>query len=144
MIIVLDTNVIVSAVLSPEGKSAEIIRHWEAVEFEVAISPALLQELQRALSYDRVRKYTRFTAEELEAFLEYFRSSAINIDPQVILEVIEKDPDDNRVLECAIESDASYIVTGDQHLLVLKDYLGITILPPAVFLTLLETGSLDH
>jgi predicted nucleic acid-binding protein len=54
------------------------------------------------------------------------------------LEVIEADQDDNRVLECAVASSAAYIISGDEHLLELKDYNGITVLPAAGFLRLLD------
>lgn len=54
------------------------------------------------------------------------------------IKVIEKDPPDNRYLECAREGQASYIVTGDKHLLEIKEHEGIVILPPAGFLALME------
>lgn len=54
------------------------------------------------------------------------------------LAVIEKDPSDNRYLECAVATGASYIVTGDPHLLKLKEYRGVVILKPAEFLALVK------
>ena len=63
------------------------------------------------------------------------------VSPQVTLEVIKKDPDDDRVLECAVSGDASYIVTGDRHLLELKEYQHIVILEPGAFLTVLNLGA---
>lgn len=137
MIVVLDTNVIVSAILSPRGNSAEIIRRWESDAFEVATSPALLMELRKALSYQRVQTHIKLSARELNAFLRYFQSMVINSDPQETFNVIEDDPEDNRVLECAVEAKASFVVSGDRHLLHLKEYRGIVILPPAGFLALL-------
>jgi predicted nucleic acid-binding protein len=52
--------------------------------------------------------------------------------------VIADDPDDNRLLECAVTSGSLYIISGDQHLLDLKEYQGIQILSPAGFVVLLE------
>jgi len=67
--------------------------------------------------------------------------SAIVI-PRQTLSVINKDRDDNRILECAVESKAQYIISGDKrHLLPLKEHQGIKILLPAEFL---KTISLTH
>ncbi len=138
MIIVLDTNVIISALLSPSGPPAEIINHWEADQFEVVSSPALLTELERALQYPRVKKYLKTSPDEVAAFITRFRTVATAVEPQLSLEVIKEDPADNRVLECAVAAGASYIVTGDDHLLGIKQYKEIIILKPAEFLTLLD------
>jgi predicted nucleic acid-binding protein len=59
------------------------------------------------------------------------------VDPPVSLDVIRDDPEDNRVLECAVGGNANFIVSGDKHLLAIKEYLGIVILSPAEFLRLL-------
>jgi predicted nucleic acid-binding protein len=61
---------------------------------------------------------------------------AMRVDPAQDLNVVQADPADNRYLECAVEGGASYIVAGDKHLLDLKEYEGIVILPPAGFLWL--------
>ena len=138
MIVVLDTNVIISALLSPEGTAAEIVNQWEQEAFDVATSAALIEELRRALTYERVRKYIKLTAEELERLLRYYDNTAVVVESEIRLEVVQEDPDDNRVLECALTSQAAYIVTGDGHLLELGEFEGIVILPPAGFLTLLR------
>jgi putative PIN family toxin of toxin-antitoxin system len=138
MIIVLDPNVIISAILSPRGNPAAIIRRWEADEFEVATSPELVKELRRALSYGRVMKHLKLSTKELSTFLGHFQSIVVNVSLQEILEVMKNDPDDNRILECALEASATIIVSGDRHLLNLKEYRGIEILPPAGFLAMLE------
>lgn len=140
MIVVLDTNVIISSVLSLKGPPAKLIQRWEADEFEVAISPPLLEELERALTYEQVKKYFKKSQEKIDALVERFRTVATVVDPQVVLDVVPDDPDDNRVLECAVTANASYIVTGNKHLLDLKEYKGIVVLNPAAFLTLLELG----
>ena len=140
MIIVLDTNVIISALLSPSGPPAEIINHWEADQFEVVTSPPLLSELERVLQYPRVKKYLKRPEGEVAEFITRFRRVATVVEPQLTLEVIEEDPADNRVLECAVAGAASYIVTGNDHLLKIKQYKEIVILKPAEFLTLLTLG----
>jgi len=67
------------------------------------------------------------------------RAIATLITPAFTLSVIKEDEPDNRVLECAVEGQASYIVSGDEHhLQPLKEYKGITILSPTQFLELFE------
>lgn len=137
MIVVLDTNVIISALLSPSGPPAEIIHRWEASEFDVAVSSALVAELEKALAYPHVARYHKLSKEQVDDFLKGYSTVALFVEPQLRLEVVSDDPGDDRVLECAVEAGVSYIVTGDQHLLDLKEYRGIMILPPAGFLVLL-------
>ena len=140
MIVLLDTNVIISALLSSAGAPAKILQGWEAGEFELATSPVLLAELERALTYDRVRMHLKLSEHELESFIQGLRSASINVQLLVLLDLILKDPADNRVLECALAVKADYLVTGDHHLLELKEYQGVVILPSAGFLVMLEIG----
>ena len=139
MIVVLDKNVLVSSLLNSSGKPAEIIKHWEAERFDVAVSPRLLEELRRALQYPQVAKYLKIGEDTLNTFLRRYAMFAILVEPQIELEVVSEDPADNRVLECAVTGNAAYIVTGDRHLLDLQEYQEIIILPPSSFLALLET-----
>jgi putative PIN family toxin of toxin-antitoxin system len=140
MIVVLDTNVIVSAMLSLKGSPAEIIRRWEAEEFEVVTSPALISEFERVTTYSRVRKYLKLSEEEIDALQKRLRVVATLVKPQFTLEVVRKDPADNRVLECAVAGGASYIVSGNTHLLELGEYQQIIITKPAAFLAVLSVG----
>ena len=142
MILVLDPNVIISALLSPKGSPAEIVKRWQADEFVVVISLALLSELKRALEYQRVRKYFKKPQETVAALIKRLETVATVVEPQFSLDVIKEDPADNRVLECALAGEASYIVTGNAHLLRLKEYRGVVILNPAGFLALAKLGKL--
>lgn len=138
MIIVLDTNVLISALLSSVGPPAQILEQWEAGVFNVATSGALLDELRRVLGYERVQKYLEMTPKEINKLLRGWSSTAFFVDPELELDVVEDDPDDNRVLECAVAAEANYIISGDDHLLDLGEYQGIEVLPPAGFVVLLH------
>lgn len=138
MIVVLDTNIIISSLLSSKGAPAEIIRRWEAEELEVVTSRPLLEELVRALQYEQVKKYLKRPQEQIDAFVKRFAAIAMFVEPRLSLAVVPNDPDDDRVLECAVEGGASYIVTGDTHLLSLREYQGIVILTPRSFLAVLK------
>jgi putative PIN family toxin of toxin-antitoxin system len=138
--VVLDANVIISAVISPRGSPARILRLWEGEEFELIISPPILEELERVIHYPRIQEKYSLSEEYVGQFLQSVGSGATVVDPAVELSVIEKDPSDDRYLECAVASEASYIVTGDGHLLDLEEYGGIAILNPAEFLALVKLG----
>jgi putative PIN family toxin of toxin-antitoxin system len=139
MLVVLDTNVIISALLSPAGPPAAIIDHWKAEDLDVVTSPPLLDEVERVLHYPRVLKILRWTSAEIEDFIQGFQAVATVVEPQVTLQ----DPPDNRVLEWAVGGGAAYIVSGNDDLLDLKTYREIVILNPAAFLTLLRGARHD-
>ena len=107
-------------------------------EFEIATSPALLDELERVFNYDRVRKQFKEPQEKIEALPNRLRVAVTVVDPGFTLQVINDDPDDDRVLECGLAANVAYIVTGDKHLLRLKEYQGMIILSPREFIALLD------
>ena len=141
MIALLDTNVIISSMLSSKGPPARIMEAWEAEQFDILTSPALLRELKRAIHYPHVQRYYKGPEKKIDAFLREFQRAAVMVEPENTLEVIEEDPADDRVLECAVAGRADYIVSGDNHLLKREDYRGIIILRPRVFLAVLKLGS---
>jgi len=138
MIVILDTNVIISALLSTKGPPSKIIDKWETDEFDIAISKPLLDELERALGYEKVKKYFKDSQEIIKALLKRIKTVGILVNPEIELNVIEDDPDDNQILECALAANASYIISGDEHLLGLGEFRGIMIISPAGFLKLLD------
>lgn len=138
MRIVLDANVFVSALISARAAPAQIIEYWQAEKFDVVVSPAILQELDRVLHYPKLQQRYHLPEELLQRFLRLLVGQAIEVIPPQQLIVIERDLADNRYLECALAGDASVIVTGDQHLLDLGEYKGVQILTPAGFIALLR------
>jgi len=141
MRVVLDANVFVSALISAKGAPARIIECWQAEKFELVVSTAIVQELDRVPHYPKLQQRYHLPEELLQRFLRLLMRQAIEVVPPQQLIVIERDPTDNRYLECALQGDASVIVTGDRHLLDLGEYRGIQILTPAGFLALLKLDS---
>ena len=136
MRVVVDTNVLVSALISPAGSPAEIQHAWARGDFELVTSPALLNELTKVLSYPRIQRRLHWTAGQLSDFLKHLRATAIVVTPAQAL-VVARDPDDDRVLEAAQAGHADFIVSGDRDLLDLREFVGIPILTPTGFLTML-------
>jgi hypothetical protein len=126
---VVDVNVLVSAVLSGKGASAEILRASRDGGFELVISELLLAELTRTLAYPKLRK--RIPLEKAAAFANWIREhGSLAEDPASPPPVGSRDPDDNYLLALAIDRRA-YLVTGDQDLLILSE--DFPILTPAQF-----------
>ena len=139
MIVVLDTNVIVSALLSPKGIPAKILSYLEEGRITVATSSHLLDELEHVLKYTKIVKYVHWSEKDIDGFIKHFSAFTEVVQPESRLKVIEKDLEDDRVLECAVAAQASFIITGDQHLLGLQEFKGIEIISPTVFVTWFST-----
>lgn len=137
---VLDANVFVTAVLTPAGAAAAVVEAWRAERFALLVSPPILDELARVLSYPKIVRRHGWSRKEILAFVQDFRDLAILTPGRVKLSVIREDPDDDRYLECAVEGRAEYIVSGDRHLLVLRAYQDIAIVPPRAFLASLPAA----
>ena len=138
MRVVLDANVLVSAVLSAKGAPAEIVAHWQEGKIELVVSETMLRELDRVLHYPRIRSRYVLPEALVQRFLGLLRAGAVLVEPEEELNVIDQDPSDNRYLECAVAGHAAYVVSGDDHLLAVGEYRGIRILPPREFLVLLK------
>jgi uncharacterized protein len=90
------------------------------------------------LRYPKIARRHRWSEEQLQAFLDSLAHIAILTPGTLTLVVITEDPRDDRYLECAVEGEAAYIVSGDQLLVRLGTYQGIPILTPRAFLEVLQ------
>ena len=134
---VLDANIYVSAAVRPEGPPGEIIdRFLRGGAFEIVMSQAIVEEVLRALSYPKVRKYIR-PGLDSELWFEDIVVLSYLVAGERQVEGVSKDPDDDKYLAAAIEGRAGFVVAGDSDLLDLKEYNGIRIVRPRVFLDLL-------
>jgi putative PIN family toxin of toxin-antitoxin system len=135
---VLDANVLLSALIRPQGPPGQILRRLlEDRAFALVTSPAILAEVRRALDYPRVRKYIVGSDEDLDLWVASLGLIADPVEGRLRLRVAE-DPDDDKYIVAAVEGFAQFVVTGDAHLLTLKGYEGIRIVTPRAFLGLLE------
>lgn len=134
---VLDTNLIVSAFLTPNGHPARILKAWQDSLFELIISPQIIEEMRRVLFLDKLKKYKLVSDEEINTFLLGLHNVRGFINPHKVLKVIEDDPDDDKFIIAAVEGKAEYIVSGDSHLKKLGSYQGIKIFSPVEFLKIL-------
>ncbi len=131
MRIVLDTNVLVSALLNHHGIPARILTSVWAGELELASSQPLLDELQEVLVYPKIRKRLDAHAIDVDLFLELLPFFITTVETGDVAVPTVRDADDSLVLATLIAADADWLVTGDKDLLVLAEHFPI--LAPAAF-----------
>ena len=135
--IVLDTNVIISGWLC-SGSPRQIINIARQRQVQSVISEMLLDEFRDVLHRPkfavRLSNIGKTVNEILSEHLEFTEI----VEPAQIAPVIDRDPDDDAVLACAIGGNVQYIVTGDDHLLALKHFREIGIIEVNQFLAILK------
>jgi putative PIN family toxin of toxin-antitoxin system len=112
--IVLDPNVLVSAVISPAGPPAQILLAWALGESELLVSPALLEELDEVLARPRLRRWI----DEAVAsdYVEGLAEAATLIEDPRDRRQVSSDPDDDYLIALARVAEAEYLVSGDPDL----------------------------
>ena len=135
--IVIDTNVVVSAVLSPKGKPAAVIDLVIDGDFLLILSEAILEEVRRVFSYSKIKKLclkNGISQPEINTLVETLSDISFLVPGKLELDIIKSDPADNKFLACAVEGKADFLVSGNHHLTELGTYQTIQILTPTDFL----------
>lgn len=136
---VLDANVLVSALMRPQGPPGRIVASLiEGHAFEIVASTPIFEELRRCLAYPKVRRRIVATDEELDLWIAALDLMAESAEGVLGVRVVEDDPDDDKYVAAALEGRAQFIVSGDVHLLALRSYEGVQIVTPSAFLRLLR------
>lgn len=136
---VLDSTTLVSAFLTDDGLSFEILQHGAAGRFQWFSAEEILQESRRVLIEEqRIRKKYHYTDEQVERFIERTRVTALMAKGIPEISVIKRDPKDDKVLACALAAQVHYIVSRDKDLLDLKSYRGIRMIKPEEFIHLVR------
>ena len=125
----LDTNIWLSAALFG-GTPARLVERALAGEVEIFISDDILAEFSRVIR----RPKFDLTPERIAEAEAYVRRCAKRVEPKIKLSVVEADPDDNIILECAVESGSEKVITHDDDLLRMKHFRGIQIMKVHEFL----------
>jgi putative PIN family toxin of toxin-antitoxin system len=138
MRVLLDTNVLVSTAIKPEGKPAQIFQR-AATRFELVCSEYILEELADVMARPHIqKKYKALVApERREQFIALVRFLAVMVEVQTTLDLVS-DEADNQVLAGAVDGRTDFLVTGDPHLLALQQYEGCKIVSPDQFLAVLQ------
>jgi uncharacterized protein len=127
--VVLDTNVIISAILFG-GTTREILELAIRGGIDLILSVPILDEVRDVL----MRQKFGFSAEQATKVIDELYAISEVVNPDIRITAVKDDPDDNMILECALEAKSEYIITGDSHLLDLSIFQDIKIQTPAVFM----------
>ena len=124
-----DTNVYISALNFSRGKPKQLLQLAMDGVVHVAISDAIMQEVRRVM-----REKFHMTPEDLQEAEAIISACTERVIPTEVLDVVKDDPDDNRIVECAVAFGSDCIVTGDNDLLRLGEYAGIKMIKVSDFL----------
>ena len=129
MKVVLDTNIFISAFLWT-GNPRKVLKRIANGFDELYITDDILKEIASALS----RKKFNLNIERINEYLQIIESFSIKLSSKNKYEEISRDKDDNKILQCGIDGNVDFIITGDNDLLVLENYKNIKIIKAKEYL----------
>jgi len=134
---VVDTNILVRAVIQPTGSVGPVLLRLRQGDYRLLFAQSLLEELVDVLNRPRIRDKYRLTNQDIEAGVGLILLRGEAVRPRERITAC-RDPKDDKFLEVAAAGAADVIVSGDEGLLVLHPFSGIPILQPAAFLEMLD------
>ncbi len=129
--VVIDTNVLVSALLKPESVPELILSLVLSGEIVLCLSEPIAAEYEEVLKREKFKKLDQ---RKVKALLSRLIPEARWVDPKVRLNVTQADPEDNKFLECAVEAEADFLITGNVKHFPSGKFQATIILNPAQFL----------
>lgn len=136
--VVLDTNIIVSGLISKRGAPADILKAWRNREFVFLLSPEIFSEIERVLAYPKIANKYGLTPSKQKQVVAVLKKYAVLVEPANLKVPVCSDPDDDKFLTCAVAGQADFVVSGDSDLLELKTHCDIEIATGGRFLVALE------
>ena len=135
---VIDTNILISGFISKRSYPAKVLDYWILNKISPVVSREIVEEYANVLARDKF-SVLGSTEERLNLLHRILSLDwVVFVYPQQKIDVIKDAPKDNIFLECAIEGNCEFVVSGDQHLLQLKEYRNIKIIKAEEFINLLE------
>jgi putative PIN family toxin of toxin-antitoxin system len=135
--VVVDANVFVSAIIKPDSVPGTIINLIGQGLVRLVISQEIIAEIRQVLLYPKIKQLHRLTPKLIDQALAEISEAAMVTSGAIQINGVKDDPKDNKYLECAIEGQVDFIISGDHHLIDLKEFEGIKIVEPATFLKLM-------
>lgn len=118
--VVIDTNLIVSAFISPVGTPSQLLNMWwEQGRVTLLTSIEFVSEVETVLHRDAIKEKYQLGEERIHEFLTDLRQATESVTPLPSLPLHSRDPKDDKLLSLALGGDADYLITGDTDLLVL-------------------------
>jgi len=131
---VVDTGILVSALIRPGGTIGDILHALRDSRFVAIYSTAMMVEVTEVLSRPKIQAKYHILPEDIAAIINLVRLRGDLVIPKQAVSAC-RDPKDNKFLEAALAGKADAVVTGDDDLLVLHPFEGMDILRPAELLT---------
>jgi putative PIN family toxin of toxin-antitoxin system len=129
--VVLDTNVLLSGLMVPDGVPGRVVAAWREARFDLVISVHQLAEIGRALAYPKIRRILDWDDRRIEQFIRQLYIRTQIVDLAGISVEVPSDPDDAPILATLVAAKADVLITGDGDLLALRNRYAI--LTPAEF-----------
>jgi putative PIN family toxin of toxin-antitoxin system len=130
---VIDTNIIIRAVIKPKGTVGPVLERLRNGEFTAIYTEPILDELLAKLALPRIRKKYQIGDDQVDGLVGLLALRGEIVNPSRSVRAC-RDPDDDMFIEAALEGKAEWVVTGDQDLLTLEKFEGIRFVTPRTFL----------
>jgi putative PIN family toxin of toxin-antitoxin system len=134
---VIDTNLFVSASISPRGVPSRLLTLWEQNRIRVITSSELVAEVEGVLHRDSIKGKYQLAEERISELVTRLQQAAEHVSPLTPLPLHSRDPKDDKLLAVALGGEADYLITGDADLLSLRAepaLRNLTIMTAAAFL----------
>ena len=143
MRVVLDTNILIRAVIMPHGTVGPVLLRLRNGDYSLLYSQSLLEELIDVLRRPRIYRKYGLSNEDITTVISLILLRGEEVTPEQSINIC-RDPKDDKFLEVAVTGKANVLVSGDEDLLTLNPFRGIPIVPPRAFLRLLDSEIYDN
>lgn len=129
--VVIDTNVLISAFLKPESIPALIVSLVFNKNLMLCLSEGILIEYKEVLNYGKFRNLNQT---EVRKLINLMKENALWVSPKELIDLIKDDPEDNKFLECALEAQADFFITGNTKHFSFEQFHQTRIVKPKQFM----------
>lgn len=137
--VVLDSTILVSAFLTPNGLCDHLLRQGRQGVFSLLLSDTILAESRDVLADDDIlREDYSYSDQDVAAFIHAVRGSATVVKGIPPLPGVTRDPNDDMIVACAVAAHAHYVITRDKDLLTLGTYHDVEMIRPEEFIRVLR------
>ena len=137
--VVVDTNLVVSALLSEEGSPAIVFELILLELIENYTSKEIIEEIKEVFKREKIR--SRVKPEQIDFIINNFETYSRRVDPEISLNVVKEDPDDDKFFEVAVTANANYIISGNKHVQAIKSFKDVKVMSPKEFLNEFKPSS---
>jgi hypothetical protein len=135
--VLLDTNQLVSSLLSSQGPQGQLLDAWRRRAFLLCLAPRQLEEVSEVLRRPKIARKYAISSPDRQVFVALLHTDGLLL-PDAPPAGVCRDPDDDDLLGCAAAGGVDYLVTSDADLLILGPYRDVRIVDARAFLAILS------